>query len=209
MSRSNPPWRCAQCGERAVVPAIVEHRGQVKHENVLHEVYVRELPVNKCGHCGLVTAGVETDTKIRETLRDQLHLLKPSIIRKCRAAIGITQERFALVAGFASETLSRWENGQLPSRLSSNFMRVYFGIPQVRVFLDSLIEDRSLGEYVVWNDRSSSYYDTSTAAQAKAAQLAQIEGAEHPQERACGPPPGVAPLTHSCVRHVSESWFFE
>ena len=74
------PWRCDECGNKAVQQTVIEHRAQVKHENALHEVYVPDLPVHQCNHCKAVTVGEEADARIREALRKQLGLLSPTTI---------------------------------------------------------------------------------------------------------------------------------
>lgn len=116
------------------------------------------MPVHRCDHCGIVTVGEDSDSMIREALAVKLHLLTPAAIRACREELGMTQERFALVAGFAPTSPCRWENGAIPSRFTNNFMRAYFAVPQMRLFLDELVENPLLGEKVVWETDSSVLY---------------------------------------------------
>lgn len=145
------PWRCASCGTKAIQPAVIEHRSQVKHENSLHEVYIAALPVHQCMKCGIVLMGDDVDEIIRARLRDQLKLLKPSIIVACRKALAVTQGALADLCGFASESVCRWENGGVQSRSSDRLMRLFFGVPQVREFLMNLPTMPTLGEQVVWS----------------------------------------------------------
>ena len=78
------PWRCAECGEKAIRPAVVDHSVQVKHENIVHDVRVDRLPVNKCENCGCILGTDEGEAVIDIAVRDHLHLLSPQVIKTCR-----------------------------------------------------------------------------------------------------------------------------
>jgi DNA-binding transcriptional regulator YiaG len=145
------PWKCMECRAKAVWPAVVSHSTKIKHENVLYDVFVPEMPVHQCAHCSAITMDELSDAAARAALRDQLRLLQPAAIRSCRDELGMTQQELAEVCGFASESLSRWENGGTASRSSDRLMRVYFGVPQARVFLNALQSNPALGQQVVWN----------------------------------------------------------
>lgn len=73
------PFRCAGCNAQAVRSTFIAHHGQVKHEGVLHSVYVPKLPVMHCGACGVYTVDERADETIRETLRIQL--LEPPVAK--------------------------------------------------------------------------------------------------------------------------------
>ena len=150
MTRSYP-WKCAECGSKAVQPAVIEHHAKVKHENTLHDVHVPNLPVHKCSNCGDVLVGEDADELIRATLRENLRLMPQASILSCRNALHVTQGELAEMCGFAAETLSRWENGGLQSRSSDKLLRLFFGLPQARKFLRDLQTSPRLGEAVVWD----------------------------------------------------------
>lgn len=152
------PWKCPDCKAKAVQPAVIEHCAQVKHENVLHDVYVRELPVHQCGECGAVIVGEDADEIIRAALRDKLRLLTPNKILACRKDLEYTQSVLADLCGFAAESLSRWENGGLQSRSSDRLMRLVFGVPEARAFLADLLVTPTLGEQVIWGEFKASEY---------------------------------------------------
>src|SRR6185503_18113639 len=86
------PWRCAECGKKAVEPGTIAHTAQIKHDNALHMVHVPELPIHRCAECGAVVMGEDADLAIRTKLRDDLGLLQPEVIRASRLALDLTQD---------------------------------------------------------------------------------------------------------------------
>jgi putative zinc finger/helix-turn-helix YgiT family protein len=118
----------------------VDRHVQVKHEGTLHEITIPDFPVEKCGVCGEITIGSETDTIVAAALRKHLDLLQPDRIRAARKRLGMTQQELAERLGCASETLSRWESGVLvQSRAYDRMLRVYFKVPAARRYLESTL----------------------------------------------------------------------
>jgi DNA-binding transcriptional regulator YiaG len=119
------PWKCGECKAKAVVPALISHAAQVKHEGVIHDVVVPELPVHRCDQCKTIVFGEEADHAIRTKLRDDLGLFQPEQIRANRLAFGLTQDELGLFLSCAGETVSRWECGVIQSRASDKMLRAF------------------------------------------------------------------------------------
>ncbi len=144
------PWLCACCGARGVSPALVANRiVQMRHDNVLHDVLVETLPVNRCSSCQTEYAVPEGEAAMDAALRRKLHLLASENIRTCRTILGLTQQELASCFGFATESICRWERGGLQSRTSDRFLRAFFALPTLRTFLTQLDANPSLGTWVV------------------------------------------------------------
>jgi DNA-binding XRE family transcriptional regulator len=80
----------------------------------------------------------EPTSKATRGLRNQLGLLPADQIRTNREELSLTQRQLAERLGVTVETISRWETGALTqSRGLDRCLRVYFGVPAVRVALDS------------------------------------------------------------------------
>jgi transcriptional regulator with XRE-family HTH domain len=131
------PWKCAECKHKAVVPTTIAHTAQIRHEGEPHEVFVPDLPVHACQHCGAVAMGVEADHRVRAQLRDDLDLLQPAVIRANRLSRGLTQAELGLLLGFAGESVSRWERGVLQCRTTDNLLRAFFDLPAFRDYITS------------------------------------------------------------------------
>lgn len=144
------PWLCACCGAHGVSPAVVANRVvEMRHDNVVHNVLVETLPINRCSNCQTEYAVPEGEAAMDAALRKKLHLLSPECIRACRSMLGLTQHGLASCFGFATESICRWERGGLQSRASDRFLRAYFALPALRTFLTQLDVDSSLGTWVV------------------------------------------------------------
>lgn len=143
-------FRCPSCRKHAVRATTVAHHTKVKHENVLHDVFVPAMPVLLCEACGAMSVDDQADIAVRSALRAQLEVLEAATIRECISTLGETQELLAERCGFAPASVSRWINGAIPSRLSDRMLRLYFGVPEVREFLASLSANPNLGTEVVW-----------------------------------------------------------
>ena len=130
-SKGKPfPWRCPECGKKAVQPATVQHTSQIKHDGRLYAVEIAKLRVPQCGACGELVFDNDADEQIAQALREQLGLLSGDQIRKNREALGLSQRVLAEHLGVAAETISRWENGALTqTRAMDRYLRVYFGVP--------------------------------------------------------------------------------
>lgn len=146
-SRSKPfPWRCPECGKKEVRAAQVAYTTEIKHEGRLYTVAIPELSVPRCGACGELVFDVRADEQIARALRNQLGLLSAEQIRTNREKLGLSQRQLAERLGVAIETISRWETGALTqSRAMDRYLRVYFGVPAVRVVLEDNDVFPSLG----------------------------------------------------------------
>ena len=86
------------------------------------------------------------DEQIARALRNHLGLLSADQIRTNREQLGLNQRQLAERLGVAVETISRWETGALTqSRAMDRYLRIYFGVPAVRVALESNDAFPSLG----------------------------------------------------------------
>ena len=132
------PWDCAHCGQKAVWPAFIPYRSQVRHENRLHDVHLGRLNVPRCEACSEVYFDNWADDQIRLALRKQLHLLDPEQLRTNREALGLSRPEFAARLGVDEDALQRWEEeAVVPPRAVDNLMRLYFALPPVRSALDA------------------------------------------------------------------------
>ncbi len=130
------PWRCPECGKKAVQLASVQHTSQIKHDGRLYTVKIPALRVPRCGDCGELVFDNDADQQIAQALRVQLGLLSTDQIRKNREDLGLSQRVLAEHLGVAVETISRWENGALTqTRAMDRYLRVYFGVPAARAAL--------------------------------------------------------------------------
>ncbi len=140
------PWRCPECGKKAVQPATVRHTSRIKHDGRLYTVEIPGLRVPQCGACGELVFDNDADQQIARALREQLGLLSGDQIRNNREDLGLSQRVLAEHLGVAVETISRWENGALTqTRAMDRYLRVYFGVPAARAALVGQESDPSLG----------------------------------------------------------------
>jgi putative zinc finger/helix-turn-helix YgiT family protein len=143
------PWRCPECGKKEVRAAQVPYTTEVKYDGRLYMVQIPELSVPRCGACGELVFDVRADEQIARKLRNQLGLLSVDQIRINREKLRLSQRQLAERLGVAVETISRWETGALTqSRAMDRYLRVYFGVPAVRVALESNDAFSSLGAEV-------------------------------------------------------------
>jgi putative zinc finger/helix-turn-helix YgiT family protein len=144
------PWRCSDCFTRTVVPTVIDYTAKVKQDGVVHELHLPGIEVPRCQTCGALTITTAVDELVNDALRSHLRLLTPAQVRKGIEKLGLKQQEFAERLGVAAETISRWVTGALiQSRAMDNLLRVYFGIPEVRVALRGADQDPSLGATVV------------------------------------------------------------
>lgn len=160
------PRRCVNCKQKALEPSSIEFRTEVKHENALHEVFVPDLPCEKCTNCGFVLLDEDADARVHEVLRQQLRLLPAATLTNCRNQLKVSQKRLAELCGFAPESVSRWESGTLQSRSTDRLFRLYFGVPQARQFLERLESDFELGASVIWEVECTAIYANDLLGQA-------------------------------------------
>jgi putative zinc finger/helix-turn-helix YgiT family protein len=143
------PWRCPECGTKAVQPATVRHTSQIKHDGRLYTVEIPALRVPQCSACGEMVFENDADEQIAQALREQLGLLPGDQIRKNREDLGLSQRVLAEHLGVAVETISRWENGALTqTRAMDRYLRVYFAVPAARAALVGQAGSSTLGVQV-------------------------------------------------------------
>ena len=130
------PWRCPECGKKAVQPVTVQHTSQIKHDGRLYTVEIPGFRVPQCSACGELVFDNDADEQIAQALREQLGLLSGDQIRKNREDLALSQRVLAEHLGVAADTISRWENGALTqTRAMDRYLRVYFGVPAARAAL--------------------------------------------------------------------------
>ena len=133
------PWRCTNCGERAVELATICHTAKVKHDNRTYTVDVPKLEVPRCKKCGELVFDDLADEQISRALRSQLHLLTPDQIREGIERLEMTQRQLANRLGTAEATVSRWCSGAvIQSRSMDKFLRAFFASPETREVLAQL-----------------------------------------------------------------------
>jgi putative zinc finger/helix-turn-helix YgiT family protein len=133
------PWRCRKCQERAVMPVSTDYTADLEHDGRAYTVTVKNLPILRCSKCGAQTLPDEAFDRLYDELRRQAGILSPARIASERYRLGYMQKEFARLLGVAPETVSRWETGgQIPQRVMSDFMRVFFAVPEARDFLLAL-----------------------------------------------------------------------
>jgi putative zinc finger/helix-turn-helix YgiT family protein len=135
------PWRCSECGAKAVYPKATDYTSKVKHDGRAYEVRIPDLEIPTCRQCGEQYFTVGTDNRITTALRALVGLLEPQKIHEHRARLKMSQEELADQLGVAKETISRWETGaMIQSRAMDNLLRLYFESEEVRRLLHSKFE---------------------------------------------------------------------
>lgn len=130
------PWKCGQCGQRSVEPAIVDYSTSIEHDAQTYEIGVADLGVFRCQACGEMVLDDEANVRISEAIRAKLGLLTPAEIRRNREQLGLSQAKLANAVGIAEAALSRLEGGgQIQPRTLDRLLRLYFGCEQVRAVL--------------------------------------------------------------------------
>lgn len=130
------PWKCGQCRQRAVEPAVVSYTVEAEHDGRSYTVAIPDLKTPRCQNCGELVLDSAANRQITEALRQQLGLLAPEEIRANREALGMTQRQLAARLGIAEATLSRWETGgQIQQRALDRLLRLYFAFDAVRAAL--------------------------------------------------------------------------
>jgi putative zinc finger/helix-turn-helix YgiT family protein len=144
------PWKCPNCGKKAVRLEIVSYPVEVHHDGRLHQFTVDGLKTPKCQECGEVFPDAEADRQISQAFRLRAKLLTPQQIRANREALALTQEQFASALHVAEATVSRWETGaQIQEGSQDGLMRVFFAMPEARKLLMDQDELPKLGATVV------------------------------------------------------------
>ena len=140
------PWRCNQCGNRAVEMAIIEYAAEVRHDGRLHAFTMPNLQVPVCRACGEKVFTDDVDRQVNDALRLHLKFLTPAKIRNALDRLDLSQKELAGRLGIAEATISRWLSGtQVQSKSMDRLLRVFLAFPQVRTALCGESMDTELG----------------------------------------------------------------
>jgi putative zinc finger/helix-turn-helix YgiT family protein len=132
------PWKCQNCGKRAVYDEVISYPATIEHDYRTYNFTVNGLRVPQCRECGAVFPDAEANRQITQAFRHHAKLLTQQRIRDGRERLGLTQKQLASALGVAEATISRWETGaQIQQRSLDNLLRLFFGIPQVRRVLSN------------------------------------------------------------------------
>jgi putative zinc finger/helix-turn-helix YgiT family protein len=143
------PWRCPECGQDEVHPAVVSHKSRICLDGKTYTVELPELRVPRCRACGELVFDNDAEEQITRTLRKQLGLLSPEQIQKNREELGLDHHQLAEQLRVDAETVSLWENGLLiQSPAMDGLLRLYFGIPEVRAALIGSAFSPTIGTHV-------------------------------------------------------------
>jgi DNA-binding transcriptional regulator YiaG len=140
------PRYCDRCRKRAVWPATIPYRSQVRYEGRLYDVDTPQFVVPRCRECGESYFDNYAEEQVSRAAREQLHLLQPEQVRANRLALGLSVPELASRLGVTANDLSDWEEGLLlPPRAVDNLMRTYFAFPDVRAALRGLDQNPAFG----------------------------------------------------------------
>ena len=130
------PWRCRDCGEKAVKLSCSDYQAEVRHDGKLHSFLIPKLEAPTCQSCGERVFTETVDEQINVALREHLQLLSPEQMREAFKRVQLTQKIVSQQLGIAAATLSRWlSKTQIQSRSMDTLLRVFFGFPRVREIL--------------------------------------------------------------------------
>lgn len=128
-----PPWKCASCGQRSLVPETLDYPVELEHDGLRYSFVVPALQVSRCQQCGSIVLGDEANAAITAALRREAGLLAPADIQTQRAASGLTQAQLAELLQVPEWTVTRLESGgQVQTRALDRLMRIVFDFPEVR-----------------------------------------------------------------------------
>lgn len=136
-TKSRPcPRDCFRCRKSEVYPTVVPYSLQVKYEDSLYTVEIRELETPRCRACGEIVFDNHVDEQINAAQRKLLRLLQPAEIREGRERLGLTRDELAKRLGVTEAALADWEDDiSIQPRNVDNLMRVFFAFPEVRAVL--------------------------------------------------------------------------
>jgi DNA-binding transcriptional regulator YiaG len=110
----------------------------MEHDGRAYTVDIPGFTLLECEACKtrfLTDAGRK---QLTYALRKKADLLLPEEIRAERVRQRLTQEQLANYLKVAKETVSRWETGgQIQQRAMDLLLRIFFGVPYVRHWLDN------------------------------------------------------------------------
>lgn len=130
------PWKCGECGKRAVQPEKIDYSMTIEDGGRAHEVEVRNLQAARCVACGEVVLDDQANEHISDAVRAHLGLLTPTQIRQNRERLGLTNQQLAGAVAIGEASLARLESGgQIQPCALDRLLRLYFGVEQVRTLL--------------------------------------------------------------------------
>lgn len=130
---SQNPIRCRSCGQAKVELETRAYDAEVRHDGRLYSFTVPKLRIPVCQNCGEMIFTEDVDAQVSEGLRSHLKLLTPYEIRQGIDRLHMPQKEVAQLLGIAEETISRWiRESHIQSRAMDNYLRVFFGVSQVR-----------------------------------------------------------------------------
>ena len=140
------PWRCQECGEKAVELSCSDYQAEVRHDGRLHSFLVPNLDTPTCQSCNTRVFTESVDEQINCALREHLQLLSPEQMREAIKRVQLTQKDVSQQLGIAEATLSRWlSKTQIQSRSMDTLLRVFLGFPRVREVLANPSQLAELG----------------------------------------------------------------
>jgi putative zinc finger/helix-turn-helix YgiT family protein len=126
--------------------ATLPYEIQIDHDGRKYQVRLPDFRVPRCQNCGAISIDAAAGDQIESAFRKQAGLLAPRQIRDYRKKLQLGQQQLADRLGVALETVSRWETGaQVQQRSLDRFMRLFFGLAQVRRVLSDESRLESLG----------------------------------------------------------------
>jgi len=144
------PWKCQNCGQRAVHDDVVSYPVSVEYDNRTYNLTVPGLKAPRCQKCGEVFPDAEANRQISAAFRYHAKLLTPQQVRNNRVKLGLTQKQIAGALAVAEASISRWETGaQIQQRSLDRLLRLFFEYQQVREALMDEERAHELGTEVV------------------------------------------------------------
>jgi DNA-binding transcriptional regulator YiaG len=132
------PRKCMKCRAGTLAPTIVDYSVKMEHDGRVYPIQADHLEVLRCTNEGCKSEVLPDHSLLRlnELLRLQAGLFSPNEIVAKRSNLGLSQKDFAHLLGVATATVSRWETGaQIQQRVMNDFMRAFFDLHALRVYL--------------------------------------------------------------------------
>jgi len=129
-----------------VFDAVMNYDAEVRHDGRTYAFEAPGIIIPTCKACGEQVFTGQVDRQVRWALRLHLGLLTPQQIRDRLGQLGLTQKDVSDRLGIAEATMSRWLNeSQIQSKAMDRLMRLFLGIPSVRLALPNETHDPDLG----------------------------------------------------------------
>lgn len=126
----------------------MDYSTEMEHDGRLYSFTVPSLQILECEDCHNRVLPDAAFEAVVNRLRVEAGLLTPEEIRAKRKQLGFTQEQLANYLKVAKETVSRWETGgQIQQRAMDLLLRLFFDLPQVRLWLGAPRGQESFGVF--------------------------------------------------------------